>query len=180
MNTRFQFPQYVNQFWEIRPTYRSSCPEVFCKKCVYENFAKFTGKYRCQSLFFNKPAGLSPEILLKKKLCHRCFSVNFVKFLRTPFFIEHTSDGCFCTYTLQQCVCYLPKTSHWTKNKVFHQRFLQHCDQTADLVTFTEEILREKLHFLCGERFVACHFMFYVLSKITWILKVHVIIYCLM
>ena len=27
--------------------------------------------------------------LLKKRLWHRCFPVNFVKFLRTSFFIEH-------------------------------------------------------------------------------------------
>ena len=27
--------------------------------------------------------------LFKKRLWHRCFPVNFVKFLRTPFFIEH-------------------------------------------------------------------------------------------
>ena len=25
----------------------------------------------------------------KKRLWHRCFPVNFVKFLRTPFFAEH-------------------------------------------------------------------------------------------
>ena len=37
--------------------------------------------------FFNKVAGLSP--LLKKRLWHRCFSVNFAKFLRKSFFIEH-------------------------------------------------------------------------------------------
>ena len=30
-----------------------------------------------------------PATLLKKRLWHRCFPVNFVKFLRTPFFIEH-------------------------------------------------------------------------------------------
>ena len=28
---------------------------------------------------------MSPETLLKKKLKHRCFPVNFAKFLRTPF-----------------------------------------------------------------------------------------------
>ena len=33
---------------------RSSHPEVFCKKGVLRNFAKFTGKYLCQSLFFQK------------------------------------------------------------------------------------------------------------------------------
>ena len=60
----------------------SSRPEVFCKKGVLKNFTKFTGKGLCQSLFFNKIAGL------KKRLWHRC-PVNFVKFLRTPFFVEH-------------------------------------------------------------------------------------------
>ena len=29
------------------PCYRSSCPEVFCKKGVCKNFAKFTGKHFC-------------------------------------------------------------------------------------------------------------------------------------
>ena len=29
--------------------------------------------------------GLRPATLLKKRLWHRCFPVNFVKFLRTPF-----------------------------------------------------------------------------------------------
>ena len=38
---------------------------------------------------FDKDAGLRPATLLKKRLWHRCFPVNFVKFLRTPFFIEH-------------------------------------------------------------------------------------------
>ena len=37
---------------------RSSRPEVFYKKGVLRNFSKFTGKLLCQSLFFNKVAGL--------------------------------------------------------------------------------------------------------------------------
>ena len=72
-----------------RTTSRSSRPEVFCKKGVHENFTKLTGKHLCQSLFFSKVAGLRPAILLKKRLWHRCFPVNFAKFLRVPFFIEH-------------------------------------------------------------------------------------------
>ena len=36
----------------------SSRPEVFYKKGVLRNFAKFTRKHLCQSLFFNKVAGL--------------------------------------------------------------------------------------------------------------------------
>ena len=51
--------------------------EVLCKKSVFKNFTKFTGKHPCQSLLFNKVVGL------------RCFSVNFANFLRASFFIEH-------------------------------------------------------------------------------------------
>ena len=67
----------------------SSSSEVFCNKGVLRNFTKFTGKHLCQSLFFNKVASLRPATLLKKRLWRRCFPVNFVKFLRTPFHIEH-------------------------------------------------------------------------------------------
>ena len=56
---------------------RSNRPEVLCKKGVLRNFVKFTGKQLCQSLFFNKVAGLRPATLLKKRLWHRCFPVNF-------------------------------------------------------------------------------------------------------
>ena len=62
---------------------RSSRQEVFCynrsspQRCsietsVLKNFAKFTGKYLCQSLFFDKVAGLRQiekmqSFLLNKK-----------------------------------------------------------------------------------------------------------------
>ena len=68
---------------------KSSRLEIICKKGVLRNFTKFTGKYMCQSLFFNKVPGLRPATLLKKRLWHRCFPVNFVKFPRTPFLTEH-------------------------------------------------------------------------------------------
>ena len=68
----------------------------------------FTGKHLCQSLFFNKVPGAisflyflkisenlcvfrgyrnktAPTTLLKMRLWNRYFSVNFAKFLRTPF-----------------------------------------------------------------------------------------------
>ena len=60
-------------------------PEVFSRKGVPRNFAKFTGKHLCQGLFFHKVAGLRPATLLKKGLWYRCFPVNFLKFLRTCF-----------------------------------------------------------------------------------------------
>ena len=63
---------------------RSSRLEVFCRKGVLRNFAKFTGKHLRQSLSLNKVAGLRPGTLLKKRLRRRCFPVDFPKFLRTP------------------------------------------------------------------------------------------------
>ena len=54
--------------------FRSSRPEVFCKKGVLRNV------YLCQSLFFNKFGSLTPATLLKKRLWHRCFPVNLKHF----------------------------------------------------------------------------------------------------
>ena len=36
------------------------------RKGVLRNFAKFTGKHRCKSLFFNKVAGLSQSLFFNK------------------------------------------------------------------------------------------------------------------
>ena len=83
------FSFHVNIFNPWIFIYKSSRPEVFYKKGVLRNSTKFTGKHLCQSLFFNEVAGLRPTTLLKKRLWHRCFPVNFAKFLRTPFFKEH-------------------------------------------------------------------------------------------
>ena len=69
--------------------YRSSHLEVFCRKGVLRNFKKFTGKHLCQSLLFNKVAGLRTVTLLKKRFWYRCFPVNFSKFLKTPSITEH-------------------------------------------------------------------------------------------
>ena len=45
-------------------------PEVFFKKDVLKNFANFTGKHLCWSLFFDKVTGL------KTGLQHRCVPVK--------------------------------------------------------------------------------------------------------
>ena len=43
------------------PKTRSRCPEVTYRIGALKNFAKFTRKHLCQSLFFNKVAGLSKK-----------------------------------------------------------------------------------------------------------------------
>ena len=52
---------------------------------VLENLAKFVGKRLCRNFFFNIAAGLRTATLLKKRVRHRCFPVNFLKFLKTVF-----------------------------------------------------------------------------------------------
>ena len=56
---------------------RSNRPEVFCKKGILRNSAKFTGKHQCQSLFFR------PATLLKRRDC------GTGEHLRTSFLTEH-------------------------------------------------------------------------------------------
>ena len=63
---------------------RSSHPEVFYKKDVLRNFAECTGKHLCQSLFFNKVAGLS----------------NMTYFQYLPYFLQLLST---CQHTLHFC-----------------------------------------------------------------------------
>ena len=60
---------------------RSSRPEVFCKKDVLRNFAKFTGKYLRQSLSFNKVQAQAYNFIKKREFCE--ISKNTF-FHRTP------------------------------------------------------------------------------------------------
>ena len=49
------------------------------KKCVLKNFAKFTGKHLCQSLFFHNVAGLSYVSNFTKKETLAAFSCGLCK-----------------------------------------------------------------------------------------------------
>ena len=57
------------------------------------------------------PVPETPATLLKRRLWHRCFSVNFTKFLRTHFFTEHL-------WWLRLCILLKYVLSHCWK-KVF-------------------------------------------------------------
>ena len=74
----------VVKIWQLVND-RSSCPEVFCKKGVLRNFAKFTGKHLCQSLFFDKVAGLRPATLLKKETQAQMLSCEVCKIFKNTF-----------------------------------------------------------------------------------------------
>ena len=66
--------------------FRSSLPEVFCKKGLLENITKFIRKHLRQSLFFNKVTGLmlivtvqtlGPRKIDFNKLLHKCLGYFF-------------------------------------------------------------------------------------------------------
>ena len=74
-------------------TFSSSRPELFCKKGILKNFAKFTGKHLCQSPFFNKQEFLRTSFsiehlwwlllhLFSFTVISRCFLYSFIPFFK--------------------------------------------------------------------------------------------------
>ena len=100
---------------------------------VLRNFVKFMGKHMFMTLFFNKVAGLWPGTLLKMRLWHRCFPVNFAKFLRT------TLCGCF----LNKAYYYILNFyfSSWS-NKVCYSSFIQ------NISVFIKDFNNHKTYFI--------------------------------
>ena len=88
----------TDQGAEIQDVSKATTGGVSYKKDIFKNFSKFTGKHLCQGFFFNKAAGIfAGRQLLKKALWHKCFPVNFAKFLRTPF-LKNTSGRWFLVF----------------------------------------------------------------------------------
>ena len=69
-------------------TSRSNHRRCSVKKGVLRNFAKFTGKHLCQSLFFNQVAGGTCN-LIKKETLAQVFSCEFCEIFKNTFFTEH-------------------------------------------------------------------------------------------
>ena len=119
----------------LTATIRSSHQRCSVRKVVLGNFTKFTGKHLFQSIFFNKVAGLRPATLLKKRLWHRCFPVNFVEFLRTPF-LQNTPKRLFLNHvgsltTISHCAPFFSNipnrktnTFEYDRLKFNHEEFM--------------------------------------------------------
>ena len=94
LNTKSIGTEYLNGFitepflfgWDSVKKFTRSHQRWSIKKVVLKNLAKLTGKHLCQSLFFNKVAGLR----------HRCFAVNFAIFLRTTFLQNASGQLVLC------------------------------------------------------------------------------------
>ena len=84
----YEFLVFLCQLVAKSISFRSSLQSCSVEKMLLEilqNHQKIT----CGRVSLNKVANLKPATLLKKRLWHRPFHVNFVKYLRTPFFAEH-------------------------------------------------------------------------------------------
>ena len=81
----YEFLVFLCQFVAKSISFRSSHQSCSVEKMfleILQNLEKIT----CGRFSFNKVANLKPATLLKKRLWHRPFPVNFVKSLRTSFF----------------------------------------------------------------------------------------------
>ena len=74
--------------------FRSSRPEMFCKKAVLRDFPKFTRKHLYQSLFITKVAGQGWQLYLKRDPVSWCF-LWILRNLEEHIFLGNTSGGCF-------------------------------------------------------------------------------------
>ena len=134
---RYIVPQTYRYLICLNMIFRSSRPEVFSKKGVRRNFAKFTGKHLRQS------PETRPATLLKKRLWRRCFPVNFAKFLRTP--LQNTSwrllqliDSLFQSFRYKQVFnffCELVKFLNMcTLQEPSNSQFMFHCSLTSHIL----------------------------------------------
>ena len=75
--------------------FQKQSSDVFCKKGVLWNFAKFTRKHLCQSLFFSIVAGHGLQLFQKRGSGKGVFLWIFRNFLE-HLFLQNISGGSFC------------------------------------------------------------------------------------
>ena len=85
---QIQYCRDVLKSNEIDTEIQKQPPEVFCKKRVLRNFAKFTGKHLYQSFLFNKVAGQVCNFIKKVTLV-QVISSEFCEISKNTFFTEH-------------------------------------------------------------------------------------------
>ena len=72
---------------------RSSHRRCSIKKPILKHFVIITVKHLCRSLFFNKVAGHQACNFIKKRLQHKYYLANIVKFIRRPI-LKSISERC--------------------------------------------------------------------------------------
>ena len=80
--------------------FRSSRPAVFYKKGGIKNFANFTGKHLCQSLFFNKLQAEAACNFIKKENLTQMFPCEFCEISMKIFSYRTPPFAAFQNYIL--------------------------------------------------------------------------------
>ena len=103
--------------------FTSSHGRCSVNKDVLENFAKFTGKHLCQSLFLNKKLQIYQNYTLKQ-----VFFCEFCKIFRNFDFIEHLWTTAFVSATYS----FICLKIIWLRyfNHKEQATFLRKCDMT--------------------------------------------------
>ena len=98
---------------------------VLSKKVFLEISENSQENTRARVSLFNKVAALRPATLLKKRLWHRCFPVNFTIFLRTPF-LQNTSGGLllvqlifFLSHHCMSCYMFAESILHYKQSRTY-------------------------------------------------------------
>ena len=125
---------------------RSSHRRCSIRTGILENFTKFTGKHLCQSL--------RPATLLKKRLWHRCFPLNFEKFLRKGF-LQNTSGRLLLQnhdllFFVQKCHHHFPGAAvrRCSVKKVFSEISQNSHENTCARVSLLIELQAEACSFI--------------------------------
>ena len=85
------FDRVINVFRILFETsVRRSSHRKCSRKKVFLKISQNSQEKTCARVSFLVRLQVAPATLLKKRLWHRCFSVNFAKFLRT-YFSQNTS-----------------------------------------------------------------------------------------
>ena len=83
----------------MRYTYLPKSLEGVVQRCsvkkVFLEISQNSQENTCASVSFLIKLQAVPATLLKKRPWHRCFPVNFLKFLQEHLFTQNTSGGCF-------------------------------------------------------------------------------------
>ena len=113
---------------------RSSHRKCSVKKGVLKNFAKFTGKHLCQSLFLIKLYACN---FIKKESLAQIFSYEFCEMSKNTIFTEHLQTTVFVLHSQMLWVKAISRLSCSKKKRNLQENRLQVCN-------FVKKILPQK------------------------------------
>ena len=133
---------------------------MFRKKAVLTNFTIFTRKHWRWSLFLIKSQAFRPQTwnFIKKRIQHRCFSVNTAKFLGTPILrniyeLMLLYQNELFTFYYCNVVCCTVLKRHSIYDAIFSLIFIFFfCYIVIFFVNNKQKILTFKLNPLCDKK----------------------------